>query len=250
MPFAVPHRSASERRQNLGPLALTIALHLLVVTALLLHKNAPIPRMVEQSLKTIFLPPARESEEAAKAETKQERETVDSASSEPQPTPQPPDEPPKEAEPPPLPIRPNWLTMSRADFAASDISSMTRAKKGQSPGPQADSTSAYGPGDGPGGAQLYDADWFRRPSSAELDGYLTASMPREGWGLIACQTIARNRVDNCRTLGEFPAGSGYGRAVREAAWQFQILPPRINGKPMIGSWVRIRITYGDVSEAS
>jgi protein TonB len=250
MAFATPDRGAFTRRQQLGPLVLTILLHIIVVALLLFYKGAPVPRMVEQSLKTIFLPPAKEeSEEPAKAETKQERKTEDSAASEPPANPEPPVEPPKAPEPPPIPIGPNWLTMSRADFAASDISKMARVRKGSDPGPAADSTSAYGPGDGPGGAQLYDPDWFRRPTHAELDGYLAASMPSKGWGLIACQTIPRNRVDNCRTLGEFPLGSGFGKAVRDAAWQFQVLPPRINGKPMIGAWVRIRITYGDVDEA-
>ena len=248
MAFASRDRSHFARRQKLGPLALTILLHIVVVAVLLFYKAAPIPRMVEQSLKTIMLPPAaEESEQAAKAETKQEEKAQDSASAEPQPTPEPPVEKAELPEPP-IQIGPSWLRMSRADYAASDISKMDRAKKGSVPGPQADSAAAYGPGDGPGGATLYNPDWFRKPTSAELNGYLNASMPRQGWGLIACQTIARNRVDNCRTLGEFPAGSGYGRAVREAAWQFQILPPRVNGKPQIGAWVRIRISYG--SEAS
>jgi protein TonB len=142
--------------------------------------------------------------------------------------------------------------MSSAEFAASNIANLPSYSKSRSAndGQGANSSTAYGPGDGPGGAQLYDPDWFREPTSAELGGYLTANMPREGWGLIACQTIARNRVDNCRTLGEYPLGSGFGRAVREAAWQFQVLPPRINGRPVIGAWVRIRISYGVVNTAS
>jgi protein TonB len=49
-------------------------------------------------------------------------------------------------------------------------------------------------------------------------------------------------------MGESPLGSGFARAVREAAWQFRVLPPRINGQPVIGAWVRIRITYGVEAE--
>lgn len=233
-------------RQKYGPLALTIALHLIVAAILILYKSAPLPRQVEQSLSTFFVPDKQaEQAEAAKAQEKQQPKQRDSET----PEEDKPTEPPPAPAPMPIVTAPGYLTMSSAEFAAADISRMpsysqSRAKEGTG----ANSTTAYGPGEGPGGAQLYDPDWFREPTSAELGGYLTVNMPREGWGLIACQTIPRNRVENCRTLGEYPLGSGFGKAVRDAAWQFQILPPRINGKPVIGAWVRIRISYGTINE--
>jgi hypothetical protein len=114
---------------------------------------------------------------------------------------------------------------------------------GTGAGSGAGSGPSEGPGDGPGGEQLYDPDWYRRPTNAELDGYLPRNGVREGWGLIACRTAEGNRVEDCKEMGESPPGSRFASAVRQAAWQFRILPPRVGGKPLIGVWVRIRIDY-------
>jgi hypothetical protein len=98
---------------------------------------------------------------------------------------------------------------------------------------------AYGP---PGGVpredQLLNADWLREPTRGELAAYFPAGS-KPGWGIIACQTAPRFRVENCQALRDSP-GSGIAQALRRAAWQFQVIPPRINGRPAIGAWVRIR----------
>jgi protein TonB len=65
--------------------------------------------------------------------------------------------------------------------------------------------------------------------------------------MIACQTVARYHVDNCEEIGE-TLGSGYGRAVREAAFQFLVIPPRVGGRTLVGAWVRIRIDLHDRKE--
>lgn len=109
-----------------------------------------------------------------------------------------------------------------------------------------DSASSYGPGEGPGGARLYNAEWYREPTNAELSTYLPERRV-VGWGMIACQTVARFRVDNCRILQSYPPGSGLAGAVKAAAWQFMVRPPRIDGKPVIGAWVRIRIEFSERS---
>ncbi|WP_017669890.1 hypothetical protein [Blastomonas sp. AAP53] len=97
-------------------------------------------------------------------------------------------------------------------------------------------------GSGPNGEPLYAAAWYREPYDDELSGYLsTARGP--GWALIACRTVSDFRVEDCVQLGEGPQGSGIGRAVLAAAWQFRVRPPRVGGVSKVGEWVRIRIDY-------
>jgi protein TonB len=98
-------------------------------------------------------------------------------------------------------------------------------------------------GTAPDGEPLYAAEWHRRPTSTQLSAYLPARMPPEGWGLVACKTAPNYRVEDCVELADSPPGSQLAGAVRQAAWQFLVRPPRVGGKVLVGSWVRIRIDY-------
>ncbi|HTK57914.1 MAG TPA: hypothetical protein VL336_02915 [Sphingomicrobium sp.] len=99
-------------------------------------------------------------------------------------------------------------------------------------------------GNAPNGEPLYAAEWYREPTNQELATYLPKFMPEGGgWGMIACKTAARFHVEDCVELGQGPAGSHLAGAVRQAAWQFLVRPPRVGGKSMVGEWVRIRIDY-------
>lgn len=98
-------------------------------------------------------------------------------------------------------------------------------------------------GTAPNGEPLYAAEWYREPDEVAMRSYLsTASGP--GWGLIACRTAPDFRVEDCVALSEYPEGSQINRAVLAAAWEFRVRPPRLGGRPLVGSWVRIRIDYG------
>lgn len=164
--------------------------------------------------------------------------------------------PPPSAPPAPQPT-PNMLVLSSEDFAASDIGTM-KSKRGEEVadsgsggdgGDAADSGSAYGPGDGPGGERLYKAEWYRHPTDRELNAYMPPQgAPAGAWAEIACRTVADNRVEDCRELGDSPRGSRLAGAIRQAAWQFRVRPPRIGGKPMVGAWVRIRIDFTERPE--
>ena len=147
--------------------------------------------------------------------------------------------------PPPVVITkqpPNPLSMSPSDFAATDISKLGGGKGGSSSG----RGTAYGPPDGPG-AELFQADWYRHPSRGELAAYFPPGT-QTGWGMIACKTAPRYHVEDCHALAESPVGSGLARALRLAAWQFLVIPPRENDRPLIGVWVRIRFELRPAGE--
>ena len=93
----------------------------------------------------------------------------------------------------------------------------------------------------PDGSKMYAAEWQREPTDQELNYYLSKARGRPGaYGLIACRTAPRFKVEDCRPIGETP-GTGLGYAVNEAAWQFRVKPPRVNGDYQVGTWVSIRI---------
>jgi protein TonB len=140
------------------------------------------------------------------------------------------------AVPPPPPPDKSWplVEMSKEDMAASDIANLP---KGGSPG-AGDSEVV---GHAPNGDVLYAAEWARHPTDTELGGYLPANAP-DGFGLVACKTIPGDRVEDCVELDQTP-GSRLASAVRQAAWQFRVRPPRKNGHSLVGSWVSIRIDY-------
>src|SRR3546814_5856926 len=101
---------------------------------------------------------------------------------------------------PPIPPLP-FLTLSKEEFAAADIAKLPSHRGEQTGGDISGDTgknsgSAYGPGEGPGGERLYEADWYRKPTNAEMSFYMPANAPSTGWGLIACQTVEQYRDDN------------------------------------------------------
>jgi hypothetical protein len=157
---------------------------------------------------------------------------------------------PSKPTPPTPPL--NMMIVTKEDFAASDIGKLpshSAAPEGsgaEGSGAGKGSGAGEGHGDGPGGERLYDADWYTRPTHAELAYYMPSGTP-SGWGMIACRTIPNYHVDDCHELGDSPAGSGLARALRQAAWQFRVLPPRIGGRPLVGAWVRIRIDFTETT---
>ncbi len=178
----------------------------------------------------------------SKAETRAERPRGREEPAARPPVPEPPEVEP----PPPVEYPPEVIWLSRRDYAASDLAN-ARSQPGpraSGEGPPAAPDSEQVAGHGPNGEPLYAAEWHTRPTNAQLNTYIPErARGRSGWGLIACRTVDNFRVEDCQELGEAPRGSGLSGAVRQAAWQFRVRPPRVGGKSMVGAWVSIRIDY-------
>lgn len=230
------------RRRVIGGVAVVIV-HLLAFLVAFLMSPPFDLKKIEPELREFRLMSLAEEKAAPKPKPRASAAQKKKVETE---TPPPPEQP--LALPSPLPM----IMVSRDVFAASDISRIPsrRAESAPSVADTSSSGSDDGPGEGPGGERLYNPDWYREPTDAEMAYYMPKGVPRAGWGLIACRTIPDFRVEDCRELAEYPQGSGIARAVRQAAWQFRIRPPRIGGKPMMGAWVRIRfdMTVGIVKK--
>ncbi len=152
---------------------------------------------------------------------------------------------------PPPPPPGDYIKVSKSDFDAMDISKLPGSgNSGASTGNGKGARGRMGPGEGPGGEQLYPVAWYREPTDAELAPYLKEAkrVPPGAWAEIACKMIDRYHVENCRPLGESPRGSGLARALRLASWQFLVKPPREGNKVLLGTWVRIRFDFGKAGE--
>jgi hypothetical protein len=155
------------------------------------------------------------------------------------------------------PPSPDFIKVSKADFDAMDLSKIpsngTKSSPGSGQGSDkgsakesgSGSKGMIGPGAGPGGAQLYPVAWYREPYDSELAPYLAAAKaaPAGASAEIACRMIENYHVENCQIITENPRGTGLAKALRLAAWQFLVRPPRVDNKPQLGVWVRIRFDF-------
>lgn len=234
-------RAASYRyRPSLGDRlrAIALALGICALIVLMLIRMGLLPpgagKLAEKLTAITLRPQGNEHTErpqAAKAAKRREQQ----ATVQPKPSPQ--------VQPRPAPVAPvPWIQLSPKEFAASDISKIGKHPAGTSASGAA-SGSVYGPGEGPGGMQMVGVDWYREPTRAELVTYMPHRDVAGGWAEIACKMEEHYHVEDCRELGESPRGSGLSRALRLASWQFLVRPPRVNGREVIGGWVRIHFDF-------
>ncbi|WP_242096624.1 hypothetical protein [Sphingomonas sp. CROZ-RG-20F-R02-07] len=250
-----PDSTRAPARRRAVSFALTIVAHILIILLLLhLTPTAVVPRKPDARPAAFQLLPDPQAAPIPSPRVprvaKVKQPSGGAAPRAPRP-PAPPTAPPSTQPPSAFPA----MLGGRELFQAADVAKLPAHPEdrqlaggdsdGAGQGQGKDSGSTYGPGAGPGGERLYNADWYPRPPShAEIAGYMPPSgAPMGSWAEIACRTIENYHVENCRSLGESPVGSGLARAMREAAWQFRVRPPRVGGKAMVGAWVRIRIDF-------
>ena len=236
-PMLVP-KTPAQRRAAAFVLALLFELLFLLA---FFAPFSPLARKTTPALTTIAILP----EATTTASTKSPPKTETKAQKKP-PPPRPILPPPPPPVVPPLLIKPAWVELSREDLTKGDIATVPNqrgAKSGEGETGLADSGTSMGPGEGPNGAPLYNAEWYAEPTPGQLAFYLPQGGPKPGYALIMCQTAPNYRVENCRSLSESPPGSRLANALRQAAWQFKVRPPRRGGQAIIGAWVRIRFDW-------
>jgi protein TonB len=234
---------ASPRRRALSFL-LALAIEVLLLLAFFtLNFRDRLPQFKGGTLSTFDLSAESEQDRSATPQKKQKEQAAETRP----PRPGPPV--PKPAVKLPTPNL-DMLEVTREVYQAADISKLGSNAPGYVRSADAGSSGGANAGDSamvgtaPDGQPLYAAEWYREPTNTELAGYLPKTMPDGGgWGIIACKTAPRFRVTDCVELGQGPAGSHLAGAVRQAAWQFLVRPPRIGGKSLVGEWVRIRVDY-------
>ena len=224
--------------------AISLAIAILLILALLRMGGYAPPRFGDgRPLATFSV--KGDSDSADKSERQQEQQDQSQKERATEKAPVPRITTPRTAavpEPPPPLVLPGVMVLNRADYAASDIGKIKgTAPRGDALAKGGGAGSAPGDsaaiGRGPGGEELYAAEWYREPTRAETSPYMPVG--KVGWGMVACRTADRYHVEDCVELGETP-GSGIARGLRQAARQFLVRPPRKGGMPMIGAWVRIR----------
>ena len=236
--LSAPYEQSSPRRRATG-LALALAVNVALLLALLTLGIIPTPGKKNSTALVVDLVAEGERSPAPahQAEPKRQEQPVQHASPQ-RPTPKPP--------PIVLPVKPT-IAAAATGAVADQLRAAPTWRPAILPMRPAPSREARETrrrsARAPNGELMYAAQWAREPTDAELGGYLPRNAP-DGFGLIACKTIPSNRVDDCIELGQRSAPVRILRArCARPHGNSRVRPPRKNGHPLVGSWVRIRIDY-------
>jgi protein TonB len=140
-----------------------------------------------------------------------------------------------------------FIHTSHAEMVAGDISNIHSAASTGNANANAGG-GGHGGGEGAGGSSFYNVEWYHKPPHSVFDNYMRPGQSTGRLAEIECRMIENYHVEDCHELREEPRGTGMARVMREAAWQFLVRPPRLNGKPLLGTRVRITYTFTDHGE--
>jgi protein TonB len=248
-PFVERVRNVAGRR-TLG-LGLTFLIEALLLLLLLTLGREEQPGVEDERPTVVTFIAPEISEDAPEARRSEPEQRAEAQRGRQRPEPEEP-RPPQRAEPaaaPAAPAAPAILPMRWSLSPPNPLRNNDRPPPPARPlyGPPDNRSAAMRDtervGTAPNGEPLYAAEWYREPAADMMRDYLSTAR-RPGWGLIACRTAPDYRVEDCVALSEYPEGSQINRSVLAMAWEFRVRPPRRGGRPLVGSWVRIRIDYG------
>ncbi len=144
---------------------------------------------------------------------------------------------------------PGFIHMNHADLANSDISNI-HSTGGGGQGHDDGAGGGKGGDNGPGESSFYNVEWYRKPPKRALDSYMKPGQDPGRMATIECRMIENYHVDDCHEVSETPRGTGMARVLREASWQFEVRPPRLNGKTLLGTRVHITYTFSEFEKAT
>jgi TonB family protein len=93
---------------------------------------------------------------------------------------------------------------------------------------------------------ITDPDWAERPTGDDVSRFyppLAVSLRLSGRAMVLCSVTSGGTLTGCSTLGQSPAGFGFGDAALHLTSLFRMRPRMLNGTPVPGGSVRIPIRF-------
>ena len=242
--MTAPH--ARRRAARLGAVGFALAVHLAVLLAVLVSWRTAAPSTsppaVDLDLPAPFprvRPAVADAHRAGGSPASAPRLAAPST-----PQPQPSLAPPARLQPPPpaeaTPLPAPALLAPAGPVLASPV---TGAGAGAATGGDGAGVGT-GPG-GPGGPALADPDWLAWFTPEQVERAYPQAAYRAGApgsALLACTGRKDGRLQDCRVVGETPAGQGFGRAALSLARFCRFRPLKVDGRP-VEAVLRIPIDF-------
>jgi periplasmic protein TonB len=246
------------RSLNKRSLALSIAIHLLVLLAFLIQRYRPLPEPAQPPPLTLDFPIAQPEPPSVATERKP-------APEEPQPAKQSlstvhPEKagtvPPPAAPAPMRLVQPlvQLPTFTPAQNGSGSTGTASTGQAGTGSAPTGGGA-ANAPGNGAAaGASRSDADtadrpdWIVKPTSRQEFHALSSIAYKDranGWALLSCFVTRANTVRQCKVVSQSPNSDryGFGDSALRLSEHFRIRPPMRDGQPRYDIRVRIPVFW-------